>query len=221
MGLLKQLFGVEIRHYQFDEYKQNNKALKRRMLVLYVVQCVATFLFFDHIDIPDKATFLKVLLIWLVVTGVFFAVSYALWSGKLSQEELLKMYLDHAKKEWVTQKEYQLYTWNEDVFFRQGMTEEDRIEVKIGETICFFAVEDEGISLIECPRVDTEIIVRPVTEGNPYIECQAEQYEEFGFFDLLEETEKLTEDEKKRWPQKRRIIIHSNCIQVFSQKLRP
>lgn len=120
--------------------------------------------------------------------------------------------MDHAEKEWVTVREQKIFPWN-DLMSPKKTRDKDRVvDVILGETICFWTEVNGRIKLNEFPRDQEKIIFERLPEGSPYIEYQAEQYIEFCLFDLLESTKELTKEEKKRWPQQHRIIIHTESI---------
>ncbi|MDA9470778.1 hypothetical protein C240_919 [Enterococcus sp. 5H] len=173
------------------------------------------------------------LLLWLVlfVTGACFVpVSGAFFIGPTllsllygytylcSKTQLVIDYLDHGKKEWVTEKEVTIYSWYTHMVLERDLPETRIVDVIVGETISFWIEENEEIKRIDLPRDTCEVIFKPAQEGIPSVVYQAEQYVEFGFFDLLERTKLLSVAEKRQWPQQHRFIIYTDSISFLPIK---
>jgi hypothetical protein len=199
MTRIKQSFTCEIRRYSFSEYERNTKVLKNRIYLMFILAGVSLCL------LP---------LFPICILGIVLSLASIQSCSKI-KKELIINYLDHAEKEWVTVDEKNIYSWN-NLMCPKKVTEKERIvDVIVGETICFWTESNGRIKFVELPKDHGNITFERLPEGAPYIEYQAEQYVEFGFFDLLETTEELTEEEKKRWPQQHRMIIHTESVRCF------
>lgn len=196
MKRFKQLFALEVKQYTFSEYERNNKVLTNRLYLMLIFAGMSVCL----LSISR-----------LFFLGAVLSIANSQFCLR-NKKELIINYLDHAEKEWVTVNEQRIFPWN-DLMSPKKTRDKDRIvDVILGETICFWTEVNGRIKLNEFTRNQEKITFERLPEGSPYIEYQAEQYVEFGLFDLLESTKELTKEEKKRWPQQHRIIIHTESI---------
>lgn len=203
MNGLKQRFVLNVSDYTYSEFEQNNQVLTNRLLLSLVLFITGTC--------------------FVSVTGTFFIGSTFLslvygYTYFCSKTQLVIDYLDHGKKEWVTENEATIYSWYTHMVLERGLPDNNIVDVIVGETISFWIEENEEIKRIDLPRDIYEVIFKPAQEGIPSVIYQAEQYVEFGFFDLLERTKLLSVAEKRQWPQQRRIIIHTDSISFLPIK---
>lgn len=196
MKRFKQFFAVEMNRYTFSEYERNNNNLTNRLYLMLIFAGMSMCL----LSISN-----------LFFLGVVLSIANIQFCLR-SKKELIITYMDHAEKEWVTMEAKKIFPWSDYLSPKKITNKEHVVDVILGETICFWTEKNDHIQFNELHRDQVEITFERLPEGSPYIEYQAEQYVEFGFFDLLETTKELTEVEKNRWPQRHRVIIHTEAV---------